>query len=78
MARGTDAKQGRRGFLRVLVGGAALAAVAAAAVVLAARRRAAAARGEPCTGGGVCRGCPALGGCGLPQALSLKQSLGRR
>ena len=78
MAPGGGTKQGRRGFLRVLAGGAALAAVAAAAAVLAARRRAGAARGEPCTAGGVCRGCPALGGCGLPQALSLRQSLGRR
>jgi len=28
--------------------------------------------GESCVNQGICRGCPAFDGCGLPQALSAK------
>lgn len=34
-------------------------------------------RGESCTSNGICRGCPTLRDCGLPQALSLKQAQAR-
>lgn len=30
-------------------------------------------RGQTCVHQGLCRGCPAFSGCGLPSALSAKQ-----
>jgi hypothetical protein len=51
-----------------------LAGGMAAAAVVAWRRRPIS---EPaCVNEGVCRGCPAYTGCGLPQALSAKKVLG--
>jgi len=75
---GEDRRTGRREVLRRMAGAAALGAVAAAAVRLATRPPATDRRGETCTGDGVCRGCPALEGCGLPAALSIKQFLEKR
>ncbi|MBI3910143.1 MAG: hypothetical protein HY320_04330 [Armatimonadetes bacterium] len=56
-----------RGLARGLLAGGAIAGVGG----LAARR------GEKCTNQFVCRGCPAFDGCGLPQALSAKQTMPR-
>jgi len=62
----------RREFLR---GGAryallwALAAISGALV----KRRVGSLPGQTCLNQGICRGCGAVGDCGLPQALSFKQ-----
>ena len=66
----------RRSFFRKLAAGAALAALGALTAVLASRRTPSVA-GETCTNRGICRGCPAFAGCGLPQALSARQVLGK-
>ena len=65
--------QSRRGFLRAVGRGVALAGLAAVGGVLTARggwRPS----GQKCVNGGICRGCPAIGGCGLPQALSARRA----
>ena len=63
----------RRELFRAAGRGVALAALAAVGGLLTARGRSRLS-GEECTNGGICRGCPAIGDCGLPQALSAKQA----
>jgi len=67
----------RRTFFRKLAAGVALSALGALTAVLASRRTPRTA-GEICTNRGLCRGCPAFTGCGLPQALSARQVLGKK
>ncbi len=60
--------ENRREFLRsilrwTLVGGAVAGGVALT------RKK-----GETCVNQGICRGCAAFEGCGLPQALSAKEA----
>ena len=65
----TDRREFLRGGARyVLLAG--LAAVSAALV----KRRSATLPGQTCINQGICRGCGAVGDCGLPQALSFKQA----
>jgi hypothetical protein len=71
-----DSSAGRRQFLRdglryIILGG--LTAVSAKL----AARRAARPAGQVCISAGICRGCAAFDDCGLPQALSAKEALGR-
>jgi hypothetical protein len=66
-------RHSRRELLRAAGRGAALAAVAAVGGLLTARGRSRL-PGQECTNAGICRGCPTIGGCGLPQALSAKQA----
>jgi hypothetical protein len=63
-------KYNRRGFLTALARGAVVGTLGALALSVTTRKENA---GETCAREGICRGCPALGGCGLPQALSLKR-----
>jgi purine-cytosine permease-like protein len=67
----------RRTFFRKLAAGLAMTALGALTAVLASRRTPSAA-GETCTNRGICRGCPAFAGCGLPQAVSARQVLGKK
>ena len=72
----TPTRATRREFLRgVARAGAGGALAAAGAAMIFARRRGRA--GERCINGGVCPGCEAFGGCGLPAAASAKRA-GRR
>ncbi len=66
----------RREFLR---GGARYALLAGLGAVSAAlvRRSGGQLAGQNCINQGICRGCGAFEGCGLPQALSAKQSQSR-
>lgn len=61
----------RREFLKSLARGLLLAGIGALGVKLASR--APRPDGETCVGEGVCRGCSAFGGCGLPSALSARE-----
>jgi len=63
----------RREFLR---GGARYALLAALGVVSASlyKRSGGKLSGQTCVNEGVCSGCTAFTGCGLPQALSAKQA----
>lgn len=63
--------EGRRKFLRTL--GRALLALGLGGGVAALVSR----DPEKCTNQGLCRGCSELADCRLPQALSLKEALGR-
>jgi hypothetical protein len=69
----------RREFLRTLGRGLLLAGIGALALRLLGpgifRRRGGGRtlRGQTCINLGVCRGCSAFSGCGLPQALSARQ-----
>ena len=65
-------KKDRREFLRRLARQAALGALAGGIAALIARRRP---EGESCSNDGICRGCPAYHGCGLPQALTMREAL---
>ena len=62
----------RREFFRTCARGLGLAGLGLVGGVLAARR-AERVGAESCENSGVCRGCPAYSGCGLPQALSARQ-----
>jgi hypothetical protein len=68
----------RREFARTAARVAVAAGFALLAWRLAGGRRQddAAPTGQRCLGGGVCRGCPSLPGCGLPTALSMKRATG--
>ncbi len=68
-------KLSRRRFLVSMARLAALGGIgAAAARLLRGRRSPGGSRpGETCTNEGVCRGCAAFAGCGLPAALSARQ-----
>lgn len=50
-----------------------LAGLGAAGAALARRGRPEDRTGETCINGGLCRGCAAFAGCGLPQALSARE-----
>jgi len=66
----------RREFIRGLLRKAAVAGLALAGGALAAKSlNAPAAPEKPCVNQGVCRGCGSFPQCGLPQALSLRDSL---
>ena len=69
-----DETGGRREFFRsvarnVCLGGAALLGALLAGKRIRSRR-------EKCISRGVCRGCEVFDGCGLPQALSARRSMG--
>jgi hypothetical protein len=70
MRYSSAALKSRREFLRAAARYSLLSGLAAAGV-MAVRRR----QGERCVNAGVCRGCQAFTGCGLPQALSAKNAL---
>jgi len=73
-----DEKLDRREFFRGIGRKAAAAALALAGGALAARSIGSQAS-ETCRNSGVCRGCPAFDdGCGLPQALSLRDAQGKQ
>jgi hypothetical protein len=77
--REQDDNLGRRDFFRKLAAGVALSALGALTAFLAGKRGAqATSAGQTCGNRGLCRGCPMFDACGLPQALSAKQVLGRR
>jgi hypothetical protein len=65
--------ESRREFLR---GGARYALLTALGAVSAAlfKRSGGKLSGQTCINQGICRGCAAFRGCGLPQALSAKQA----
>jgi len=65
--------ESRREFLR---GGARYALLAGLGAVSAAlfKRSGGKISGQTCINEGICSGCTAFGGCGLPQALSAKQA----
>ncbi len=64
----------RRELLRSAARGAAAAALAVVGLVLA--RRHSGLSGQDCVNQSICRGCPVVGGCGLPQALSFRRVTG--
>jgi hypothetical protein len=66
---------GRRQFLRDGLRYIALGGLAAVSGKLVARQAARPA-GQVCISAGICRGCEAFDDCGLPQALSAKETLG--
>jgi hypothetical protein len=61
----------RRDFLKALARAALAAGIGALAIRLA--RGGSRRNGEKCVGEGICRGCSAFGGCGLPAALSARE-----
>lgn len=67
----------RRGFFRGILR-AMLAAASAALTWLATRPGLGATAHGRCKGGGICRFCEELEGCGRPQALSCKMARGLR
>jgi hypothetical protein len=71
-----DSSAGRRQFLRDGLRYIILGGLAAVSGKLAARQAARPA-GQVCISAGICRGCAAFDDCGLPQALSAKEALGR-
>ncbi len=74
--RSPNARAGRRQFLRDGWRYTILGALAAVSGKLVARHPSQPA-GQVCVSAGICRGCVALDDCGLPQALSAKEVLGR-
>ena len=64
----------RREFLRDCGRGAVAAVLGLAGAILFARRDREGPSGKRCGRSGMCRGCGELERCGLPRALSLKQS----
>jgi len=73
----TSRRTDRREFFRGMLRGIALGGMALGAGALVLRGRGA----EPdhtCVNRGVCRGCPRLPGCGLPQALSAREVVSAR
>ena len=64
---------GRREFLRGGVRCALLAGLAAVSATLL-KRGGGKLTGQTCINQGICSGCAAYAGCGLPQALSAKQA----
>ncbi len=70
-----DDKENRRDFFRSCARNTLLATVTFASAALAIRKRSTAGLRQRCVGGGICRGCPAFTGCGLPQALSAKRAM---
>ena len=69
----TARKPTRRQFLRGVARNGGLGALAVLGIVLGGRARSTK-RSETCANQGICRGCPAFDGCGLPQALSAKHA----
>ncbi len=71
--------QTRRESFRTLARLCMLAALGGGAALLLKRRGVAPtdAGRQTCTASGICRGCPSLAGCGVPQALALKSAVGR-
>jgi hypothetical protein len=63
----------RRQFLSTLARLAALGGIGALTAKLLAGRGGASRSGETCVNQGVCRGCSAFAGCGLPSALSARE-----
>jgi len=63
----------RRQFLFSCLRAGALAGLAALGGTLLARRLREPLAGQNCVSRGLCRGCAAFAGCGLPQALSAKR-----
>jgi len=71
MTDGTQPNE-RREFLRSALRYLALGLLGAGGLALTTRRR------ENCERAFICRGCSAVDGCGLPQALSFKQAMGKQ
>jgi hypothetical protein len=69
-----DKAMNRREFFRRVGRGAAMAALAGAAALAATRRKD---REPSCINQGVCRGCPAFGGCRLPRARVARRTAER-
>lgn len=67
----------RREFLRGGARYALLTTLAAVSVALF-KRSGGKLTGQSCVNQGICSGCTAYAGCGLPQALSRKQTKGER
>ncbi len=65
--------QGRREFFRSIGRNLAFGAIAAVSAALSVRSRSSDRR-EKCINQGICRGCPALDDCRLPQALSARRA----
>ena len=63
----------RRGFFTSLVRSAAAGGLVLAGVFLTARRQSPLNEAS-CINRGICRGCGAFDGCGLPQALSARRA----
>jgi hypothetical protein len=68
-----DRDASRREFVRESFRYAALTGVAAVSVLLF-KRGGGKLSGQSCINQGICRGCTAFAGCGLPQALSARQA----
>ena len=66
----------RRQFLRSCLRARALAGLAALGGALLVRRSREPLADQNCVNRGLCRGCAAFAGCGLPQALSAKRGSG--
>ncbi|UCG48839.1 MAG: hypothetical protein JSU94_03475 [Phycisphaerales bacterium] len=66
----------RREFLVRVVRSATLVSLAAGGVAAFVKRRSLVRQGK-CLNAGICRGCAAFEGCGLPQALSARAVLER-
>ena len=67
----------RRELVRAGARGAAVAVGAMVAAIAVRRPQTDATRDQACVNRGICTQCPALTGCGLPQALSLRRHADR-
>jgi hypothetical protein len=65
--------QSRREFFQACARWGTLAGMGALGGSLLARHGPRPLDGQTCANAGVCRGCPAYAGCGLPQALSARE-----
>jgi hypothetical protein len=66
-----DPVPGRREFFRAAARYGVLSLLALGGVLTARIRRL---RGQTCINQGICSGCPAFSECGLPQAISARES----
>ncbi len=76
MSKQTQEPPNRREFFRGGARYALLAGLAAVSAVLL-KKPGTPLAGQTCVNRGFCRGCGAVTGCGLPQALSFKQATQR-
>lgn len=76
MAERPESIRGRREFLRAMGRGLALGGLGLL-TWMTSRKRSRSIRNETCVGNGICRGCPSIDDCGLPQALSFKRVMER-
>jgi hypothetical protein len=76
--RRMESMESRRDFVKTLFRGACFCALGLAAGFLLRRGRISFKASQVCVSRGICRGCPVFRGCGLPQALSAKETFKRR